>query len=335
MQKHYKNVKKLKNFYTNEFEVGDIIVDNGTIAYMGKNKESEHEKIDLSEHIVIPSFKNYHCDARGLPSSEIENLIYENVKAGVTDIIVVTDSFLFTKFVLEKYNLNYKLAITLQDAKELSDLDKEKILVYVDPALDEESELDEASDFAGKNELKVFINMFDNLELVGELNSKTKKLPINYIEEFGLLDRGGYISGAICSDKEDYNLINQYDFEIIVRPMRDLRKGNGFANIIQIQNAGLPVSVGTHDDMHIDMFQIARTLLLGTRGLLCDECAINENEVLSVICTKELEEKTKANFIVLDTKFDEENIIQNIINSANKEDIMLTIANGEIIKRED
>jgi len=332
MQKHYKNVKQLNDFCAKGLELGDIITDNGTITYMGKSKESNFEKIELSGCMIIPSFKNYDCDVRGLSSNEIENLILENINAGVTDLIVITNDFLLTKLILEKYHLNYKIALRVEYAKEISEINKEKTLIYLEPAMDEENELEEASDFAGKNKLKVFIKMFDNLELIGELNSKTKKLPINYIEDFGLLDRGGYISGAICSDKEDYNILNQYDFEIVVRPMCDLRKGNGFANIIQIQNAGIPLSIGTGADMHIDIFQVLRTLYLGTRGLLCDEDAVSENDVFSIAQRNIIKENEIASFIIIKDRFKN---IEELLNCANKQDIVLTISNGKIIKSED
>ncbi len=335
MQKHFKNVKTITNLGANVACENYLVVDNGIIAYFGKKPNDVAVMAeDLSEKIVIPTFKNNHCHLIGLSSSEIEKVILSNVKAGVGEIIVVTDNYLFTKLLLEKYGIDYKIALRVEDAREVENIDKDKLLVYVEPCFDEEDELDEASDFAGKNSLKVFINMFDNLQKTGELNSSTGKLPIHYIEDFGLLDRGGYISGAICCDKEDFNILNQYDFEIVVRPVRDLKKGNGLANIVQIQNAGMSCSIGTMDDCFVDMFQNVRVLTFGTRGLLCDEDAISLDEVFALATSSKIEEKEKGNFFVLNDNFDEENF-ENVISLASARDIEKVIINGENIKSEE
>lgn len=336
MQKHFKNVKTITNLGANVACKNYLIIDNGIITYFGKKPNDVAVTAeDLSEKIVIPTFKNNHCHLMGLSSQEIEEVILSNIKAGVGEIIVVTDNYLFTKLLLEKYGLDYKIALRVEDAKGLEEIDCEKILIYVDPCVYEENELDEASDFAGKNNLKVFINMFDNLQRIGELNSFAGKLPINFVEEFGLLDRGGYLSGAICCDKEDFRLLSEYDFEIVVRPIRDLRKGNGFANILQIQNAGLSCSLGTMDERHIDMFQNTRALMLGTRGLLCDEEIITSKEAFALATVGEIEEDKQASFILLKDKFKEENKFEEVFNLANDSDIEEVVLCEKNIKSEE
>jgi len=334
MQKHFKNVKTITNLGANVACENYLIIDNGIIAYFGKKPNDVVAPIeDLSEKIVIPAFKNNHCHLIGLSSSEIEKVILSNIKTGVGEIVVVTDNYLFTKLLLEKYGLDYKIALRVEDIKDVEDIDKEHMLVYVDPCLDEENELDEASDFAGKNGLKVFINMFDNLQKTGELNSSTGKLPIHYIEEFGLLDRGGYISGAICCDKEDFNIINQYDFEIVLRPVRDLKKGLGLANIVQIENAGIACSLGTMDERCVDMFQNIRALTFGTRGLLCDENAFSLEEAFNLAISNEIKEKEKGNILILNN-FDEEDF-EDVLSLASARDIEKVFINGKNIKSEE
>lgn len=335
MQKRFKNVKTITSFDANVACENYLIIDNGIIAYFGKNpNEPDAIAEDLSGKLIIPTFKNNHCHLIGLSSSEIEKVILSNINAGVSEIIAVTDNYLFTKLLLEKYGLDYKIALRVDCAKAIENLDCEKALIYVDPCQDEEFELDEASDFAGKNNLKVFINLFDNLQKTGELNSTTGKLPIHYVEEFGLLDRGGYISGAICCDKEDFRLISQYDFEIVIRPIRDLKKGNGLANIIQIQNAGLSCSLGSMDEKNVDFFQETRALLLGTRGLLCDEDAISEDEAFSYAISSQIEEGQKAKFLVLDSNF-EDCSFGDFLSIACARDIEKNIIYGKNIKSEE
>ena len=335
MQKRFKNVKQPLSFGATMVSSNYLIVDNGIITYFGKKPNEDCSVAeDFCGKIIIPTFKNNHCHLMGLSSSEMEKVILSNIKAGVGEIIVVTDNYLYAKLLLEKYGLDYKIALKVDDAEEVEEIDKEKLLIYVDPCVDEESELDKASDFAGKNNLKVFINLFDNLQKTGELNSSTGKLPIRYVEEFGLLDRGGYISGAICCDKEDYRLISEYDFEIVIRPIRDLNKGNGLANIIQIQNAGLTCSLGSMDMREVDFFQNVRALTYGTKGLLCDEEATSLEEVFALATSGKVEEGQKANFLVLKEDLCEENL-EKIISLASARDIEMTIINGKNTKSEE
>ena len=203
------------------------------------------------------------------------------------------------------------------------------MMIYVDPLLEEENVLDEISDYAAKKNLKLLIKLFDNLDLTGKLNSSKNMLPTSYIESFGLLDRGGTILGSIWSDKEDYAILSSYGFDITVRPIADLRKGNGFANLVQIQNAGLGISIGTDDEDDIDVFREGRAILLGTRGMLNDPEVISEEKVLYIL-TKEgkIGEGEKASFIVLDR---ERLSPKEILNSLCKNDIYMVISNGEII----
>jgi len=227
MQKLFKNVKQLKNIDSNEWKQSDIVADFDEIC-------ANFAVDEFDGFVVIPSFKNHFLNLLNLSSSQIEERIFANIKAGVTDFIVLTDNFLVCKYLFEKFHLDGKIALMPDFDFDSIDYSSDKILVYVDPYTMEENVLDEASDIAAKKGYKVVIRLFDNLEQTGILNSNTGQLPISYIESFGLLDRGGYISGAICSDKEDYRILSGYEFSIITRPIADLRKGNGFANIVQI-----------------------------------------------------------------------------------------------------
>ena len=328
MLKRYKNASILTQLNENSFLNGDIVTDGDHITYIGPSKNGSEEIIDLKGFSVIPSFKNGELNLLGLEKNEIENKIFDNVKSGVTDITAIATDFEFCKNVFEKLNLEYKIAMPFEDIKKCK-CDSNHMLVYVDPLKEEEPVLDEISDFSAKNNLKVMIKLFDNLQETGILNSAKKMLPISYIESFGLLDRGGTLLGAIWSDKEDYAVLNNYDFDVTIRPIRDLRKGNGFANITQIQNAGLNINVGSGDEKSDDFFREARALLLGTRGILTDENATTEKQIFELLaCEKELSENGKANFIILDKKFDS---IDDVLNYADKKDVLMTIANGKII----
>jgi len=316
MQKLFKNVKQLKNIDSNEWKQSDIVADFDEIC-------ANFAVDEFDGFVVIPSFKNHFLNLLNLSSSQIEERIFANIKAGVTDFIVLTDNFLVCKYLFEKFHLDGKIALMPDFDFDSIDYSSDKILVYVDPYTMEENVLDEASDIAAKKGYKVVIRLFDNLEQTGILNSNTGQLPISYIESFGLLDRGGYISGAICSDKEDYRILSGYEFSIITRPIADLRKGNGFANIVQICNAELGLSVGSDDEEDMNMFSYMRTLMLGTRGLLCNENALTEEEAFKILANS-----NDKSFIVLDKQF---NSVKDIVNKANNDKILMVVSNGKVI----
>ncbi len=316
MQKLFKNVKQLKNIDLNDWKKSDISADFDEI---GENIAVD----EFDDCIVIPSFKNNFLNLLNLSSTQIEERIFANIKAGVTEFIVLTDNFLACKYLFEKYQLDGKIALMPDFDFDSLTFDKERILLYVDPYTMEEKILDEASDIAAKKGYKVLIRLFDNLEETGVLNSNTGQLPISYVESFGLLDRGGYISGAICSDKEDYRILTSYEFSIISRPIADLRKGNGFANIVQICNAELGLSVGSDDEEDVNMFSYMRTLMLGTRGLLCNENALTEEEAFKILAND-----NDKSYIVLDKQF---NSVKDIVNKASNNQILMVVSKGKVI----
>lgn len=329
MQKHYKNVKLLKSIDNPNFFFGEVRIANGKVAKIGKSLPDVdgEEIVDLQGKIMLPAFQNLSCDLRNLSSAQLEQVILDNVATGVTSLIIISNDLILCKYLLNKMSLNWKIACSYES--DIDSIDRENLLLFVEPAKQEENVLDDISNIAAQKECGVFVDLFGNLQETGELNSVTGQLPINYIENFGLLDRGGYLSGAICSDKEDYRLLSQYDFQVVTRPVSDLRKGNGFANSIQIENAGLKLAYGSGEEEKIDMFQIGRAVLLGTRGLLADESVIREDEVLKNLMVADgIAEGQDANFVVLDGEFEN---ITDIVNYATQKDVLMTISNGKTI----
>jgi len=329
MLKRYKNASILLRFNENSFIDGDIVTDGNHISYIGPSQNGKEEIVDLKGFLIVPSFKNGGINLLDLGKKEIEERIFDSVKSGVTDIVAISSEYEFCKEIFEKLGIDYKIALPFENIKRYKS--DPHMLVYVDPLKEEENVLDEISDYAAKNSLKLVIKLFDNLEETGKLNSTKKMLPINYVESFGLLDRGGTILGSIWSDKEDYALLNSYDFDVTIRPVNDLKNGNGFSNVTQIKNGGLDIKVGSGEEKNTDFFREARAILLGTRGMLTDKDAITEGEVLETIaCGQGLKEGGKANFVVLDKKFAN---VEDILNYADKRDVFMTIANGKTIYR--
>ena len=107
MLKRYKNASVLKCFNENFVLNGDIVTDGDHICCIDKNQGGVETSIDLTGKTIIPSFKNYCCNLFGLNEREIEKKIDENIKSGVTDIVVLSDKFDFCKNLLEKKHLDY------------------------------------------------------------------------------------------------------------------------------------------------------------------------------------------------------------------------------------
>lgn len=327
MQKRFKNVKILKNDYSG-FENCELEIKDGFAVISKCKKASCYEENFEKSVFILPSFKNYDLDLRNLNPQEAEKRILQNVSVGVTDFIVISDDLISMRFILKRLGVNWKIALPSNfDIEALENIEKDRFLLYCEPAVDEEDVLEKISDFAGKNNLNVYIKLFEDLQKTGELNSKTSTLPINYVESLGLLDRGGYLSGAICSDKEDYMLLNQYDFSVVIRPIADLRKGKGLSNVVQIANADLKVDVGSADENKFMPFQNMRTMLLGMKGMLTDENAITEKETLKLLTNDNLSFDLK-DFVVIEGNFDS---VESLVNEANETDILLNVCDRKII----
>lgn len=326
MQKHYKNAKLLLRFDQVEPISGDLVVDDGKIIYVGKAFNEKRGKIvDVNGSIIMPAFTNAFCDASDLCERDLEKIIKENYIAGVSKLKIKTDLFTATKKILEECGLNYKILVSseyaLKNQKEILK-NKKDIEICVDPYELDENMLDKISDFALSNDLKTNLKMFDSLEKTGELNSSKRMLPIDYVESFGLLDKGGTLIGAICSDKEDYQRLSSYDFDITINPVSDLRKANGLSNIVQIENAGLNLNIGTGQEKYIDFFREGRTILLGTKGLLNDPNVVNEHDVFRLLTSgREIKEGQQVDLILIKDLEIQNDIVADVINQADRKNI--------------
>ena len=96
---------------------------------------------------------------------------------------------------------------------------------------------------------------------MGEINAKSRKMPSEFLEDFGFLDKKAVIVGGNLFEKDELEIFSSYDTSFILLPNDDARSGRRFANINSLEKFEIPFGIGSGDYAEIDFFSFMRQLL--------------------------------------------------------------------------
>lgn len=221
-------------------------------------------------------------------------------------------------------------------ALETDDEEKENFSYIEDIAQLEEKQLD---NFCVDLKENVIVKVGQNLEEMGKINSKTKSMPSEYIESFGILDNHAIIVGSNCFEKDEISLFSGYDTDFVLLPNDDARSGRRFANLNLLKELNLGIGSGSFAE--IDFFAFMRQILSYNSFVMESSNLMDERKVLRMATIDGakimgIDSKVKvgnsANFLVLNYKnIFSNDIFKGIIYELSKEDIVYSVVNGKII----
>ena len=215
----------------------------------------------------------------------LEQALLISISQGVSEIGILSLNPFLAKNVFDTLGLSgiiYVRASDLDDFRDMLNSNGEKIKfgVFVDPYVDGDELTNEVSDFCAKHKVSVMINLYDELEKTGELNSTYNLTPIEYVESIGLLDRDFKILGGVYADKDDFNLISGYGGKIVVCPYESLNFGRGSPNVYAMQNSGVEVELSS--PIINDIEREVEITSVVSRGLLNDPNILEVSEVFEM-----------------------------------------------------
>lgn len=230
----------------------------------------------------------------GLSDEELEIItkrcLLDNIKNGVSEIgLLALNPRVVLKACLD-FEINATIYVRIKDVDNIATLLEEfkgqkiKLGLFVDPYVDGDDLTNKASELSGKYNLPVVCVLFDDIKKTGMLNSLFDTLPVNYIEDVGLLDRDCSILGGIYADKDDFSLIASYGAKIIVSPHDSLNLGKGIANLQSMQNSGVEVNLASL--MNSDIVSEISLASMLCRSLLSDPEILPVSEVLEIAISK-------------------------------------------------
>ena len=133
---------------------------------------------------------------------------------------------------------------------------------------------------------KLIVNLANSLYEVGSFDKRYGCSPVFYAEKLGLLD-GAYLTGCVYLDKDDVELINLHEAQIILTPSSTMGKGFGIPPVRMMATLGARVHLGTglkEYNPDADLLFEKKLISLAASGSLCTENALSEemlNKMLS------------------------------------------------------
>ena len=210
-------------------------------------------------------------------------------------------------------------------------------------------EIEKCVDFSAKHNLPMSIHLSETLEEVGNCTVQNGGLtPPQYLESLGFFDRKTLCYHCVNMDKDDLQILADYNASICTCPSSNIKLASGIAPVYAMQNKGINITIGTDGassnnclDMFKEMFLVA-TL---SKVSITDASVVHAEDVLKMATINganalgfncgEIKVGKKADIIVVDIHcphmYPHDNLISSLVYSARGSDVKLTMVDGKIL----
>lgn len=209
--------------------------------------------------------------------------------------------------------------------------------------------LKQVAQLSKKHKAPVFTHLSETKREVESCIRRNNMTPTAYLDSLGLFDNGG--GGYHCNymTDEDVDIFKRKNLTVVTNPASNLKLASGIAPITTFLKNNISVAIGTDGPASNNCLDMFREMFLVT-GLAKyrenDASAVNANEVLKMATlngsyamglsnTDTLEAGKLADLIMIDLNQPNmqpiNNITKNIVYSGNKQNVKLTMINGEIL----
>ena len=209
--------------------------------------------------------------------------------------------------------------------------------------------LQSIADMAHKYKAPIFAHNSETKSEVEECIGRYGLTPTQLMDELGMFEYGGGGYHCCYFDDKDIEIFKKRNLSIVTNPASNLKLASGIAPISKYMEAGINIGIGTDGAGSNNCLDMFREMFLVT-GL----AKVHDMDASSVDAVKVLEMATKggakamglnrcetlsegslADMIMLDLKQPNmqpvNNIVKNIVYSGSKQNVMMTMINGEIL----
>ena len=182
----------------------------------------------------------------------------------------------------------------------------------------------------------LFINGSENLNRAGEIFSEFNLNNISMLEKFGFLDSDNIINNSNVLDKDEYEILNEYNSKLIFSPSLNLNLGYKNANIYALNRQNLIGLSSFNNDYFLELF-LARNLekdgynfmQVFSDKTLINFSSLNNAKVLNLKNVGEIKVGNYANLILINNN----NIlsVNSLIKNLDNRDIKSVLINGELV----
>ncbi len=231
--------------------------------------------------------------------------------------------------------------------KEIQTIGNSKLVLYVKNMYNlEELQYIDLIKLSKKYSLPFITSASETLFEVGECVNKNECTPIELLESYGMFDGVCSLINAVNVDKDEMEILKNYNINIISTPSSNLISGAGVAPVFAYLNKGVNIVLGTGYSSltkldilnEMNLFSLLQKGVMHNSKIIDDKDAIlsataNSAKALGLNKIGVLQKGYFADIILLDGSniLPFNNITKNIVNFANTGNVKLTMINGEIL----
>ena len=217
----------------------------------------------------------------------------------------------------------------------------------------DESQFNELNKFAVEHNLIKSTHASETLTEVGIIDNKYNMTPIALLESYGFLDSPTILAHCVHCDKDDIEILANYDVTVATNPSSNLILGSGIAPLYSYVKNNINVSIGTDgaaSNNNLNMFKemyLADNLQAGV---------LNQAQVITTIDTLKmatvrgalalgydnlgrLQEGYLADLIMIDISRPNmqpiNDIANNLVNACESNNVIMTMINGKVVYKDD
>lgn len=210
--------------------------------------------------------------------------------------------------------------------------------------------LKQIADLSQKYKAPVFAHISETeSEVMGCKNSTGGKSPVEYLNDLGIFEYGGGGYHCVHMSERDMEIFKEKGLYVVTNPASNLKLASGIAPINEYLKRDIPVAIGTDGPASNNCLDMFREMFLVT-GLAKyreeDASAAAAEDVLKMATVNGamamglrdcdiLKEGKYADFIMIDLNRPNmqplNSIVKNIVYSGSKENVIMTVINGEIL----
>ena len=212
--------------------------------------------------------------------------------------------------------------------------------------------MEQIAALAGKYRAPVCVHCSETKKEVEECRERWGMTPVAYMDSLGLFQYGGCLFHGVHMDDSDFDIIKDRGISIVTNPASNLKLASGIAPVKRYLDMGIPVAIGTDGPASnncLDMFR-EMFLVTGLQKVLCDDpeavpamdvlrmATVNGAHAMGLRDCDVLSCGKRADLIMIDLMQPNmqplQNIEKNIVYSGSKQNVKMTMINGNVVYRD-
>lgn len=217
----------------------------------------------------------------------------------------------------------------------------------------DESQFLELNKFAQKYNLIKSTHASETLMEVGTIYNKYNKTPIALLESYGFFDSPCILAHCVHCDKEDIEIMQQYDITVATNPSSNLILGSGIAPLYSFIKNNINVSIGTDGAASNNNLNMFKEMYLADNlqaGVLNQAQAVTTIDALKMATIRgaialgynnlgRIDNGFLADIIMIDVHRPNmqpiNNVFNNLVNACESNNVVMTMIDGKIVYRND